>query len=386
MNSLFEFVHHNPTQIHFGPSSLSHLPSLIPADARVLLLYGGGSIKATGLYDQVRRELGDRVVIEFAGVEPNPTLESLNRAVQVVRQERCNFLLAVGGGSCVDAAKFVGAAAVYEGDSWDLVSGRQPVTTTLPVGVVLTLAATGSEANGAAVVTRKSTHEKRVFFSPVLFPRFAILNPLLLTTLPDSQLANGLVDAFVHVCEQYLTASTGALVQEGHAEGLLRALRQLAKTFEQRRDPQWLQNLMWAASQALAGLVGAGLPRDFATHEISHELTELYGIDHARTLSILHASVLRETVQEKNAKLVQMGRQVFGLTSGRAEDTIAAIEAMYRSIGMPTHLRDTESLAADSVDRVLAGVVRDAPFHPMSPLGGLGIERMRRAVAASCGV
>jgi NADP-dependent alcohol dehydrogenase len=208
---------------------------------------------------------------------------------------------------------------------------------------------------------------------------------MVLTSLPDRQLANGLVDAFIHVCEQYLTASSGALVQEGYAEGLLRALCRPADTFDQRKQPEWLQNLMWAANQALCGIVSAGVDRDFVTHEISHELTARYGIDHARALTILHATVLRETVEEKRDKLLQMGKRVFEMPEPQADAVIREIEALYRKLGMPTHLRDTGSLAADSAESLLSVMLREAAGAPMSPLGRFDQARMRKVAAATCG-
>lgn len=384
MTHILEFSYHNPTQIHFGPGSLAKLDALIPGNAKPLLLYGGGSIKRNGVYADVMKALAGRSVVEFGGVEPNPTLETLNRAVAMVRAQGLDFILAVGGGSVVDGAKFVAAAALYEGDGWDIVSGAHAVTRALPVGVVLTLAATGSESNAGAVITRQATQQKKVYFAPAAQPHFAILNPQVLASLPDRQLENGIVDAFVHVCEQYLTYPVGALVQDGYAEALLRALRTLAQTFGQRRDLGWLQNLMWAANQALNWLVGAGVPHDWATHRLAVELTALYDIDHARTLSILQPWLLRETIEAKRAKLEQMGRNVFGLSRATAEDTIAEIEALYRSLGMPVHLREAGVNDPDAADRVMKAVRE----HGNAALGGhaqLDAAKTEHIIRAACG-
>jgi NADP-dependent alcohol dehydrogenase len=378
MHALFQFSHHNPTQIHFGPDSFALLATLIPVEARVLLLYGGGSIKANGVYAEVTQALAAHRVVEFGGVEANPTLETLNRAVAVVREQGLDFILGVGGGSVSDGAKFVASAALYDGDGWDIVSGRHAVTEALPVGVVLTLPATGSESNAAAVVTRAATREKRVFYAQPTRPRFAILNPRVMASLPDRQLANGLVDAFVHVCEQYLTYPVGALVQDGYAEAVLRALKTLADSFERRREPDWGQNLMWAANQALCGIIGVGVPQDWATHRLAVQLTALYDIDHGRTLSIIQPFVLREGIEARRAKLEQMGRQVFGLAQPSAEGVIAAIEAMYRGLGMPLHLREAGVSEADAAGRVLA-LAREqghVPFKGAMPLGEGQVERV----------
>ena len=384
MNHVFEFTFHNPTQIVFGPGSFAQLATLVPKEARVLLLYGGGSIKRNGVYDQVRAALGDRTVVEFAGVEPNPTQETLDRAVRLVREERADFILGVGGGSVSDGAKYVACAALYDGDGWDIVSGRHVPQQALPVGIVLTLPATGSESNASAVVTRVETLDKRVFSAPPARPRFAILNPEVMASLPERQLENGIVDAFVHVCEQYLTYPVGALVQDGYAEAVMKALRTLGATFDRHADLAWRQNLMWAANQALCGVIGAGVPLDWATHRIAVELTALWGIDHGRTLSIIQPWLLRELIEAKRPKLEQMGRNVFGLAAPTAEDTIAALEAFYRSLRMPVHLRDAGITEADAASRVMAAL----RAHGKAALGGhaeLDEAKTERIVRAACG-
>ena len=383
MPHIFQFSYHNPTQIHFGPHSFAKLADLIPPETKVLLLYGGGSIKQNGIYDQVMQALAGREIIEFGGVEPNPTLETLTSAVNRIKAQKIGFILGLGGGSVADGAKFVACAALYDGDGWDIVSGKHVPTQALPVGVVLTLPATGSESNAGAVVTRKATHEKRVFFVPPARPRFAILNPDVMASLPDRQLENGVVDAFVHVCEQYLTYPVGALVQDGYAEALMKALKTLADTFEQRHETTWRQNMMWAANQALCGVIGLGVPVDWATHRMAVELTALYGIDHGRTLSIIQPWLLRELIEAKRAKLEQMGRTVFGLHQPSAEGTIAAIEALYRSLRMPVHLSDTEVSDPDAATRVMQAL-RD---HGNAALGGhakLDDTRTERIIRAAC--
>ena len=385
MPHLFAFSHHNPTQIHFGPDSFDRLPELIPAEARVLLLYGGGSIKGNGVHAAVTRALAGRTVVEFGGVEANPTLETLSRAVAVVREQRLDFILGVGGGSVSDGAKFVAAAASYDGDGWDIVTGRHAVATALPVGVVLTLPATGSESNAAAVVTRAATREKRVFYAQPVRPRFAILNPAVMASLPDRQLQNGLVDAFVHACEQYLTYPVGALVQDGYAEAVMRALKTLADTFERRREPDWAQNLMWAANQALCGIFGVGVPQDWATHRLAVQLTALYDIDHGRTLSIIQPWLLREGIEPRRAKLEQLGRNVFGLAGASAEDVIEALVAMYRRLEMPVHLSEAGIADADAAERVLASARAQGhvPFRGAMPLTEAQVERV---IWGACGV
>lgn len=383
MSHTFEFSYHNPTQIHFGPASFARLRELIPTSAKVLLLYGGGSIKRNGVYEQVCTALAGHRVVEFAGVEANPTLATLNRAVELVRAEQVDFILGVGGGSVSDGAKFIACAALHAGDPWDLVLGKEVARAALPVGIVLTLPATGSESNAGAVVTNQATQQKKAFYAEPARPRFAILNPQVMASLPDRQLENGLVDAFVHVCEQYLTYPVDALVQDAYAEGVMRALKHLADDFANRRSPDWAQNLMWAANQALSGIIGVGVPQDWATHRLAVELTALYDIDHGRTLSILQGALLRETIEAKRAKLEQMGRRVFDLTQATAEQTIAAIEAMYRSINLPLHLHEAGITEADAAERILQSI-RDHGNMALGGHAGLDAAKTERIIRAAC--
>ena len=380
---LFNFSFHSPTQIHFGGGRISQLGALIPKDAKVLLLYGGGSIKANGVYDQVVKALAGLTWVEFSGVEPNPTLETLNRALAVVRSHSLDYILAVGGGSVVDGGKYLAAAALDDGDSWDFLLKKRIVQRALPVGVVLTLAATGSESNGASVISRQATQQKEVFQSALLRPQFAILDPSVLLTLPDRQLANGLVDAFVHAAEQYLTYPVGALVQDGYAESVLRALDQLASSFGQRRELAWCQNLMWAANQALTGIIGVGVPQDWATHAIGLKLTALYDIDHARTLSIVQPSLLRETIDAKAEKLQQMGRNVFGLIDASATQVIEAIESMYRKIDMPIRLSEAGVADPKTVELIMA-TWESQDAIKLGERQNLNAARVRRILEAAC--
>lgn len=383
MTHVFEFTYHNPTHIVFGPHSFEQLPDLLPPESRLLLLYGGGSIKRNGIHGRILDILADRDMVEFGGVEHNPTQETLDRAVHQVRQEKIDFILGVGGGSVADGAKYVASAALYDGDGWDIVVGRHVPTRALPVGIVLTLPATGSESNTGAVVTRLAIGEKRAFYVPPARPRFAILNPEVMDSLPTRQLENGIVDAFVHVCEQYLTYPVGALVQDGYAEAVMQALRTLAESFDRHGDFGWQQNLMWAANQALCGIIGVGVPQDWATHRIAVELTALWGIDHARTLAIIQPWLLRETLEAKRAKLEQLGRKVFDLAAPSAEDTLAALENLYRRLGMPLHLRDAGISDPEAASRIMANL----RAHGRAALGGhaeLDEAKTERILRAAC--
>ncbi len=328
-----QFTYQNPTLIEFGQGKINKIASLIPQEARVLIVYGGGSIKKNGVYEQVIMSLKKHTFFEFSGVEPNPTKETLDQAISYAREKQVNYVLAVGGGSVIDGCKYIINAFYHKGDGWDLLEGTFQPSKALPLGVVLTLAATGSESNTGSVITKKESKEKRFFHSPFSYPQFAILDPNVLKSLDDRQLANGLIDAFVHTCEQYITTPHKALAQDYYAEGILRGLITLANDYS-KRDDLWYANLMWLANQALNGLIGLGVPQDWATHFIGHELSGLYGIDHARTLAIIQPNLLRELIDERSEKLLQMGENVFQMKTNNPHDVIDAIEKIYINLGV----------------------------------------------------
>jgi len=362
-----KFTYANPTRIRFGKEQIQAIAKEIPADQKVLLIYGGGSIKNNGVYAQVCAALADHQRVEFGGVEPNPTVETLDKAVKLAKAEQVDYVLAVGGGSVIDGAKYVAAAALYDGEGWDIMTGKHRVKNALPLGVVLTLPATGSESNSGAVVTKKATHDKLSFASPAVRPLFAVMDPDVMKSLPERQLINGLVDAWVHVCEQYITYPAGAMVQDGYAETLLRNLKTLADQYNDRDSDQWRANLMWTANQALNGLIGAGVPQDWATHMMGHELTAQYGVDHARSLAMVQPTLMRHQIDTKREKLEQMGRNVFALPASAdlAERTIDAIEAFYTQLAVETQLTDYTGQADEVVDLL----VKQLELHGMVKLG-----------------
>ena len=343
---MLNFQFHNPTQIVFGTDKIATLSSLIPAEARVLILYGGASAQKTGTLDEVKAALGARVVHEFAGIEPNPSYETLMRAVEQVRAEKIDFLLAVGGGSVID------------GEPWDiLLQGGSNVQSALPFGSVLTLPATGSEMNSGSVITREATQTRLAFMSKHVFPQFSVLDPTKTYTLPPKQIANGITDAFVHTVEQYLTYPVQALAQDRFAEGLLQTLIEIApKALAEPADYDARANLMWTATLALNGLIGAGVPQDWATHMIGHELTALYDIDHARTLAIVLPSLLNVQRATKRAKLLQYADRVWHITSGtedqRIDEAIEKTRAFFEGLGIKTRLSGY-GLGPEAVDAVL---------------------------------
>ncbi|MGA1932212.1 iron-containing alcohol dehydrogenase [Arcobacter sp. YIC-464] len=359
----FTYDYYNPTTIHFGKGKIQSITNHIPKDNKVLVVYGGGSIKKNGVYDQVAAALEGYDWIEFSGVEANPTYETMNKAVEVVKENNIDFVLAVGGGSVIDGCKYLIAASLYDGDAWDFLDGSAQVEKALPLGVVLTLAATGSESNTGSVITKKETNEKRFFHSVLSFPKFAVLDPTVMSSLSDRQLANGLVDAFVHTCEQYITKPNTSLIHDGYAQTILKGLAKLADDWENRRDEAWLENLMLLANQALNGFIGTGVAQDWATHFIGHELTAFYGIDHARTLAIVQPSLLRVLKEDKKEKLLQMGTEVFNINEDE-EAVIKAIENLYEKVGISTNLNDYEI-----DDKVIENVIKGLEAHGMTAIG-----------------
>lgn len=338
-----DFNFQNPTRILFGRGQIENLGDYVPADAKVLLVAGGGSIKQNGVYEQVKAALGERSVHEFWGVPPNPDLATLLPALDLVRAEGIDFLLAVGGGSVIDSAKFIAAAAKLSVDPWNLLAKGARATEAIPIGVVLTMPGTGSESNGAAAISNRETGQKLVFVSPHVFPRFAVLDPEVTFSLPEKQIANGVADAFVHVLEQYLTYPVGAALSDRLAEAiLLTLLEQGPRALAEPTSYEARANVMWAASLALNGLIGVGVPQDWTTHHIGHELTALYGIDHARSLAVVLPSLLEARRTQKGPKLLQYGERVLGITSGTDDERVsAAIEktrSFFESLGLPTRL------------------------------------------------
>ena len=338
------FDYFNPTRVLFGNNRYAELPQQISAvtkGKKLLLTYGGGSIKSNGVYDEVLNALSDYECYEFGGIEPNPEFDTLMKAVNIIKENNIDFVLAVGGGSVIDGTKFIVAAATYDGNPWDVLMRKEGCifTTALPFGTVLTLPATGSEMNSGAVISHSPLKEKRTMGGPFLFPTFSFLAPKVVATLPKRQLANGIVDAFMHTLEQYLTYPTGNLLQERIAEGILGTLIEIAPAvMENPSDEKAASNLMWCATMALNGTLRAGVAYDWSTHMIGHELTALFGIDHARTLAIVSPQLFRVKLENKREKLIQYGQRVWGLTGDCAEEAIEKTEAFYQSLGIETKL------------------------------------------------
>lgn len=368
------FSFFNPTKIEFGAGQIARIDQLVPQSARVMVLYGGQSAKKYGTIDEVRAALGQRYIEEFSGIEANPGYATLMRAVDIIKQKQIDFLLAVGGGSVIDGTKFVAAAIYCDGDPWQqiLINRAQTITQAMPFGTVLTLPATGSEMNPTSVITRYETNDKLPFSHPLVYPQFSILDPTKVATLPPRQLANGVVDAFTHVMEQYLTYPVAAKVQDRFAEGLLSTLIEIGPSLLEKQDDYDLQaNFMWTATLALNGLIGAGVPQDWATHMIGHELTALHGLDHAQTLAIILPALLNEQRQQKHDKLLQYAERVWGITDGDANTrinlAITKTRDFFEQMGVKTHLSDY-SIGEDAIN----ALIEQLQQHQLTQLGEHG--------------
>ncbi|WP_207577669.1 iron-containing alcohol dehydrogenase [Listeria seeligeri] len=359
---MLNFDYYNPTHIIFGKNRLEELNQVIPADKKVLLLYGGGSVKKFGTLDKVKAVLKTREIGEFGGIEANPTYETLIKAIKLVKEENYDFLLAVGGGSVIDGTKFVAAGALFDGDPINIfgsgIGKNRPITEALPFGTVLTLPATGSEMNSGGVVTFVEKKAKLGFGSPFTYPVFSLLDPELTYTLPTRQLANGIMDAYVHVMEQYMTYPVGALLQDRYAESLLQTLIEIGPDVidENNHDYNTRATFMWSATNALNGTLSRGVPQDWASHGLGHEITALYGIDHARTLAIVLPSLLNVRRNEKREKLVQYAERVWGVTTGtqdaKIDAAIAKTREFFESLGAGTKFSDY-GLGEEVVDQLV---------------------------------
>ncbi|MCX6187987.1 MAG: iron-containing alcohol dehydrogenase, partial [Bacteroidetes bacterium] len=338
----FEFK--NPTKIHFGKGLIAKIADEIPADAKVMMLYGGGSIKTNGIYEQVKAALKNFEVIEFGGIPANPEYDVLIKALNIIKSEKINYLLAVGGGSVIDGTKFLSSAALYNGENpWDILQKGIRTEVGMPFGVVLTLPATGSEMNSGAVISRAENKQKLGMGGPGLFPQFSILDPQVVASIPPRQIANGIVDAYTHVLEQYMTYPIGALLQDRISESIMQTLMEIAPSIMKNpAEYDTACEFMWSCTMALNGLIQKGVPTDWTVHAIGHELTVLYGIDHARTLAIIAPSHYRYNFESKKEKLAQYAERVWKINEGTTEEkayaAINKMEAFFHSLGMETKL------------------------------------------------
>lgn len=347
------FIYHNPTELVFGKGQIARLGRLIPAGKRILVTFGGGSVRRNGVYDQVVRALEGHTFTEFWGIEANPSVETLRKAIAQGKAEGVDFLLAVGGGSVIDGTKLIAAGLLYEGDPWEIVRKGQ-AGATVPLATVLTMAATGSEMNNGAVISRYETKEKFAFYGD--YPLFSILDPEALYSLPQRQIACGLADTFVHVLEQYMTTTEQSRLMDRWAEGILHTVVEVApQVLADQHNYAAMSEYMLSATLALNDMIRMGLTQDWATHMIGHELTALHGLTHGATLAIVIGGTLRVLRDQKHAKLLQYGERIWGITDGteeeRIDDAIARTEAFFRSLGLSTRLSE-EGIGEESIAEV----------------------------------
>ncbi|WP_191603212.1 iron-containing alcohol dehydrogenase [Marinomonas algicola] len=385
---MLDFDYYNPTHIVFGENRIAELDKLIAADAKVMVTFGGQSAKKYGTIDKVIAALGSRDVIEFRGIEANPQFETLINAANIAKENKIDFLLAVGGGSVMDGTKFIALAAKAEPEDYAslLSHGFAPVpaTAALPLGCVATLPATGSEMNMGGVITLE--HQKRPFMSPLVFPKFSFLDPELTKTLPKEQIANGVADAFIHVLEQYLTFPVDARIQDRFSEGVLQTLIEIGPvTYKDNDDLNARKNFIWSATNALNGAIGVGVPQDWSTHMIGHELTALFDIAHGRTLAIVIPSLLRERKAQKYAKLVQFAERVWGISEGTEEEkinkAIDQTEAFFNSLDIVTNLSHY-GIDDTGIDKVIANL-ENVGMTALSESGDLTLDIVRKILIAA---
>jgi NADP-dependent alcohol dehydrogenase len=367
---MLNFVFQNPTKIIFGNGSISQIAGEIPKEANVLITYGGGSALRNGVLAEVKTALRGYDITEFGGIEPNPEYETIMKGVALAREKKIDFLLAVGGGSVIDATKFMAAVIPFQDDPAPLLENAgSAIVQALPIGVVVTLPASGSEMNNRAIISRKAVKHKRAIMNPFLFPRFAILAPTKTYTLPVRQIGNGVVDTFVHVLEQYMTYPVCGIVQDRLAEGLLQVLiEEGPKALSDPQNYDVRANLMWCATMALNGLIGAGVPQDWAAHRIGYELTVLYGMDHAQTLAVLVPAIFKILESDKRQKLLQYGERVWGINKGNDGERVdAAIEKtreFFEKMQLPSRLS-----AYKITDKCIPLVVEQLKAHSLVNLG-----------------
>ena len=387
---MLNFELYNPVNYTFGKGQIAKLTELVPSNTKILLAYGGGSIFKNGVYDQVKAALPNHDIVEFGGIEPNPRFETLMKAVEIIRAKKIGFILAVGGGSVIDGVKFISAAVNFEGDEAEILKKRilfKDVSKVIPFGTVLTLPATGSEMNSGAVVTIEATQEKLTLGGSALFPVFSIVDPTVITSLPKRQLQNGVVDAFTHVMEQYLTYTHDALLQDRISESILQTLIEIGPdVVENPSDYKLASNFVWSATMALNGLIQKGVPSDWATHMIGHELTALYEIDHARTLAIIGPNLYRVMFDTKKDKLAQYGQRVWNIqgnsTEEIAEKAIEKTVEFFHKMGMKTKISEN----AENIEKTADFIVNrfeERGWKAMGEKQNITLEKVRAIVEMS---
>lgn len=358
------FVFNIPTDIRFGKDQIKCLPEqLSKYGKRVLLVYGGGSIKRSGLYDKIMELLKDFEVSELSGIEPNPKLSSVERGATICKEKGIDVILAVGGGSTIDASKHIAASACYDGKPWDLVLNRSLVKKALPVAVVLTICATGSEMNSGAVISNEETHEKLEINTPLLYPKLSICDPTYLYTLPARQTAAGSVDILSHVMEQYFQPNDEAYITDALSEAVMKTvIRYARKAIDEPENYEARSNLMWASTVGLNHLLTVGKGGAWSVHPIEHVVSAYYNITHGVGLAILTPAWMEYVLSDQTAaRFARFAREVFGVTE--ADDRTAAklgiekVREFNQSLDMPTKLSEV-GVGDEKFDEMAAEAVR----------------------------
>lgn len=351
---MYNFTFCNPVKLIFGRGTIAQLAKEIPLDKKIMITFGGGSVRRNGVYEQVTKALAAHNYVEFWGIEPNPKIETLRKAIEKCREEKIDFLLAVGGGSVLDGTKLIAAAVNYPGDAWELVLKGGHFESVLPFAAVMTLPATGSEMNNGAVISSIETAEKLAFYTH--YPQFSILDPETTYSLPQYQIACGIADTFVHVIEQYLTETGVSPLMDRWAEGIMQTLVEVApKVRADQHNYDNMSTYMLSATMALNGFIAMGVKQDWATHMIGHELTALHGLTHGHTLVIVLPALMDVMREQKGDKILQFGERVFGIREADRntgiDRTIRATEEFFRSLGLTTHLSE-EKIGRETIDEI----------------------------------
>ncbi len=369
-----EFTFWNPVKLHFGQNSIEKLPREVALYEKILIVYGGGSIKKNGVYDSVLQALADKQVYELSGVEPNPRVSTARKGIEICKKEGIDFVLAVGGGSVIDCAKLIVAGAKSDADAWDLVTRKVPALDALPLGTVLTLAATASEMNSGSVITNLETNEKLGWGSPAVFPKFSILDPQYTYTVPADQTVNGIVDTMSHIFEQYFNNANNTPLTDEMSEGVLRTVIDAApKALKEPDNYEHRETLMLAGTIGLNGFLAMGSRGDWATHNIEHAISAYYDIPHAGGLAILFPHWMRHNLHVNPARFARLAEKVFGVERGERNDEEVALEgieklsAFWTSIGAPARLADYDIDDA-KFDEIIAHTLLYGPFGNFTKL------------------
>ncbi|GMN88873.1 iron-containing alcohol dehydrogenase [Francisella sciaenopsi] len=381
------FMLYNPTRIFFGEGEISKLKTVIDKKSKVLIVYGGESFKKYGVYQQTLEALAGYSIFEFGGIEPNPDYNTCMKVVSYIKEHDINFILAVGGASVIDAVKFISAAVYFEGEPWDILAKASPIKKVMPFGTILTIAATGSEMNLAAVISKRTTGEKKAFLNELVFPKFSILDPVVTYTLPKKQISNGVIDAFVHVMEQYMTFPQNADLQDGFAETILRTLiNNGPKALENPEDYDVRANIMFSATMALNGLIGVGVAQDWASHEIGHSLTALYNMDHGQTLAVIFIAIIKYKKAQKADKLVQYAENVWNVDRGltkqqKIELAIEKTQSFFKQMNLGISLKDY-NLGQDDINKIVENIQMNS-FLPLGERQDIYLDDIRKILEIS---